>query len=361
MNWLYSLIVIILFSCNGNYSPQIINYEKTQKTEVSLPLKYNSEKHVIYKPAGINEKLNGFYFMERTDTVLYKFDIDKNKVVGSYILSSKFGRLDDFTIDNDTIYALKYPDGEIVIQSLHDPSTCRKYSLNNRDEFLGYSIEKKGDFIYVQSFPNNILNTIEKTISYYKKPLDNLVQITNGRPIIKQRFAPFPALYQTGKHTDCLNGERCLGDSTILYSFAYSEQIQEYNLRQNKMTEVAFSSGKFINPPDFDFSQHLNLDYTNKYWNKVTSFVNIRYNPWKKTIYRVMNHPVTNFSKLPFNNPWSILVGTKGKGVSLEINFPPFLYKNNQITSTKNGFVIPCLPKNKKDTSNIKLHEFKLN
>ncbi|MCC6683587.1 MAG: hypothetical protein IT247_00810 [Bacteroidia bacterium] len=299
--------------------------------------------------------------MERTDSVLHKFDIDKNKVINVFSLSPEFGRIDDFSIENDTIYALKYPYGEIVIQSLYDPSSRAKYSLNTKDEMLGYSIEMRGNFIYVQSFPSHILNSVEKIISYYKKPLDNLIQMTNGRPIIKQRFGPFPELYYTGKHPDCVNGPRCLDDSTILYSFAYSDHVQEYNLAKNTIKEIAFSSNTFKAPPDFDFSQYMNLDYTNKYWNQVTSFANILYNPWKKKIYRIMNLPVGNFSKLPFNNPWSILVGTKEKGVSLEIHFPPLEYRNHNLIPTKKGFAIPCLPKNKKDTSNIILHEFKVN
>lgn len=361
MNKLYIFLIASFLACNQYDSIQTVNFKSLERKIITLPLKYDLEKHIIYKPLGINEELNGFYFMERTDSILYKFDIDKNKVINTYSLSPEFGRIDDFSIENDTIYALKYPYGEIVIQNLYDPSTSAKYSLNTKDEFLGYSIEKRGNFIYVQSFPRHILNSIEKIISYYKKPLDNLVQMTNGRPIIKQRFGPFPELYYNGKHTDCVNGQRCLGDSTVLYSFAYSEYIQVYNLMQNKMTEIPFSSKSFNEPPEFDFSQFMNLDYANKYWNKVTSFVNLKYNPWKNKIYRVMNHPVTTFSKLPFNNPWSLLVGTKEKGVLLEINFPPFKYQNYFVTPTKKGIIIPCVPKNKKDTSNIILHEFTIN
>lgn len=327
--------------------------------EIEIPIKNNPNTHIIYKPLGPEDSICGFYFMERTDSILYKFDVDKNKVAGIYILSPMFGRLDDFTIDNDTIYALKYPYGEIIIQNIHDPATCRSFNYDSPDYMLGFSINKKGTSIFVQSFPQEVLNSPEKVINYYKKPIDNSISLKKGKIEIIKSFAPFPPIYCEGKNADCLHGIRCITDSNILYSYDYSENLDIYSLNgEKKSNSVPFSGKHFFLPPDFDLGKIQDLNYGYDYWNKTAAFVELQYNPWRKELYRILNHKSSSFSKLPSSKPWSLLIGPPEKGPRYEIEYPPFRYKNYYIIPTRTGYVLPRLSDSKKDTSNIKLHVF---
>jgi hypothetical protein len=350
----YSYIIIIcaiaLTSCSKNREIKL----PTNFKEHHLPLNEVNIHKTIFKQV---EGSNATYFTHREKTgVLYVYNFDSSKITQTFVLSKNIGKIADYIVHNDTFYALISPYG-IAIQPLADKDGYQFYSLNRNDLGTGNYLDYESDGLHINVMSTRNIGTASLIKSFFKNDIDALITLNADTITIKKTSMNYPEDYANKLNINLTYVVKCVTPKQTFYSFGQSSELSFSN--QSKIKKTKMNSNYFKETPNIDSLKLFDGEYIENV--KGSDFCEIRYNPFRKEIYRSNYHSHNGvISKRPFSGKWSLVVADDKPDVKYEILFEGAKYIPTRIIPTRKGFAVIVVPENIEVKNELILHEYEL-
>jgi len=250
-----------------------------------------------------------------------------------------------YILSLDSIYVLNSGN---EINLLNGEGKLIKTTSVNKWILSGMECPLIGDshHLYMYYFPMNRLNTLAKTLAYFKRHLELVIDKADfGK--IDDSIGICPEKYLTKYYYDNVPWRAEISDFKMAYSFAGQNELIVYNFKTRTYSTPSMQSKSFRENNEFDFSKTTNQDYqyVTKYLVENDRYGSIIYDKYRNKVYRVCTHGVTFEKKDSTVNTikdkeWSLIVSNPDFKIEKELVFPGGLYDLNHIYVTNQGVLV---------------------